>query len=61
LKFFQFREAQRFGEKFSVSPHQLSVEVNFPASVILALDADHIPVHLAAITVISFLVGLDRE
>src|SRR5204863_6485400 len=38
-----------------------SVEVNFAAAVILALDADHVPMDLTAVAVVRFFVSLARS
>src|SRR6266850_6208663 len=47
-----------FREKFAVSPNQLPVKVDFAAAVIRPLNADHVPMHLASVPVIGFIVSL---
>src|SRR4051794_22588266 len=37
---------------------ELSVEADFAAAVVGALDADHVPVNLALVAIVGFLVGL---
>ena len=54
--------AVEFGEGFweedAVLADEFSVEVDFSAAVVLALDADHVPVDLGAVAVVGVLVGL---
>src|ERR1700681_4032574 len=47
-----------FREKFAVSPNQLPVKVDSSAAIIRSLNAHHVPVHLASVPVIGFVVSL---
>ena len=53
--------AQIRRDELAVFPDQLAVEVNFAAPVIGPLNANHIPMHLAAISVVSIVVSLARR
>ena len=61
LNLTRIEQAQLLREKFPVATDEFPVEINFPAAVIWTLNADHIPVNLASVSVVSFLVGLSRS
>src|SRR4029077_18146071 len=47
-------------EKLSIFPNQFAVEVDLSTPVIGTLNADHVPVDLAPVSVVGFLVSLSR-
>jgi hypothetical protein len=49
-----------FRQKLAVPPDQVAVEIDFATAVIAPLDADQIPVNLAAVSVIGFFISLTR-
>src|SRR5450631_1067546 len=50
-----------FWQKLAVAANQFSVKVDFPSTVVRALNAHHVPVHLASIPIIRLLIGLARR
>src|SRR5207248_2991249 len=47
-----------FWKELTVAADHLAIEVDFTSAVIFSLDAHHVPVHLTAIAIVRFFVGL---
>ena len=47
-------------DKDAVFADQFAIEPHFPAAVVGALDADHVPMDLAAVAVAADFIGLTR-
>ena len=45
-------------QEFAITPNEFAVEVNFAAAVVGSLDIDHVPMDLAAVSVIGLFVRL---
>jgi hypothetical protein len=57
---FRIERLKFLGDEEPVPPDKLLVEIDFAAAVVRPLDADEIPVDLAAIAVIGSFIGLSR-
>src|SRR4051795_8868607 len=55
------QRSQIRGDELAIFPNQFAVEINFAAAVIRPLNANHVPMDLAAISVIGVVVGLARR
>ena len=55
------QRSQIGGKKFAIFADQFSVEVNLAAAVIGSLDANHIPMNLAAVPVVGLFIRLTRR
>src|SRR2546423_7184297 len=53
--------AQLFRQKFAISSNEFAIEINLAAAIIRSLDADHVPMDLAAVAIISFFISLARS
>ena len=58
---FRVEPVQLFRHEQAVFTDKLIVKADLAAAVFRALDADHVPVDLAAVAVVGFLVGLARR
>src|SRR5205823_1766859 len=52
---------QLLWQKFAVLPDQFAVEINFSAAVFWTLNVHHVPVDLASVPIVGFLVRLSRS
>src|SRR5947208_10143775 len=55
------QRAKLFRHKFAIPSDDFAIEANFAAAILRTLNTHHVPVHLASIAIVTFLVCLARR